>query len=622
MSADNPVEIMIWTRFPKFFSWRKNHPWYYLWVVRFLEYGIVFFLVEFIGNWLYPYFGCVPTLGQNALYFLSSMVQVQAAIIALVVSLTLVAIQMASSSYTPRVIDVMKKNPDMWILLFIYITAISYEFVTLKVVSSVEDPNLVFSVLILGIFTFLILFLYLWNTIALLRPDKIVSMLVDEINVVNIKNEMEEEILMQPVFDVVHASISRFDVTTTRAGLEELSERLLKHFSSLSFDDSNNQKNVEASTRCFCNHIERSSLIALKNDDEGILHELINVLNKFGTSVLTNEQLVKTSRVVIKALKEVGIQAANRGLNRTTTDVVKSLKEVAIHSVKSNRDDEVPDEVRILKCFTKISQFNRWGSTENVDTVTEVVRALKEVGIHAVDKGSLSATNEVIEALEQIGILTTDREFSGTTTEIIKILVEIGIHAVDKGHIDVIDKVTLTLTQICRPVLYEVVVLLPDNTGMSIPNLSSRQREVDWVIPKGASALEEVGNYAIEKGLVDAIPGVAYALEEIGIFAANRGLNSTIIQVAWSLSMIGTVAHDKKLFRAVDPVVEALCTLGCNKVAQDVAAKDLALIIFQDKKRISKLIDDFKTDLDALAIPQFDLFLEKIKDELNKRYNT
>jgi hypothetical protein len=72
----------------------------------------------------------------------------------------------------------MKRNPDMWYLLIIYVGAMSYGFIVLKLVAD-PDQFLVSSVLILGVYTFCILFLYMKNTIKLLRPDYVVEMLVN-----------------------------------------------------------------------------------------------------------------------------------------------------------------------------------------------------------------------------------------------------------------------------------------------------------------------------------------------------------------------------------------------------------------------------------------------------------
>lgn len=61
----------------------------------------------------------------SARYLLSALVQSEAAIIAIVVTLSLVAIQLAATSYSPTIIGIYQKYPYFWLLIIIYI-GISY----------------------------------------------------------------------------------------------------------------------------------------------------------------------------------------------------------------------------------------------------------------------------------------------------------------------------------------------------------------------------------------------------------------------------------------------------------------------------------------------------------------
>jgi uncharacterized membrane protein len=70
----------------------------------------------------------------NERYLISALVQSLAATIALVITLSLVAVQLAAQSYSTRVVDVYKRNPDMWILLGIYIVTIFYGLGLIKII--------------------------------------------------------------------------------------------------------------------------------------------------------------------------------------------------------------------------------------------------------------------------------------------------------------------------------------------------------------------------------------------------------------------------------------------------------------------------------------------------------
>ena len=154
-------------------------------------YGGLFLLVIFVGAILFANFNLFHTDANSARYMLSALVQSQAAIVAIVITLTLIAVQLTASAYSPRVIDIFKKNPDMWLLLGCYCVSIFYGFIVLKLVEGVGGEavsqsaiwsfgrfciSFEFCVSLaywLGAFTFVALFPYMLNIISLLKSEHI-----------------------------------------------------------------------------------------------------------------------------------------------------------------------------------------------------------------------------------------------------------------------------------------------------------------------------------------------------------------------------------------------------------------------------------------------------------------
>jgi uncharacterized membrane protein len=71
---------------------------------------------------------------KDAYYMLSALVQSEAAIVGIVITLSLIAIQFTASSYSPRVIKIFKRALDLWILTSLYISAIISDLATPKIV--------------------------------------------------------------------------------------------------------------------------------------------------------------------------------------------------------------------------------------------------------------------------------------------------------------------------------------------------------------------------------------------------------------------------------------------------------------------------------------------------------
>jgi len=101
-------------------------------------YGIAFYFIPFVIGYLAFRFilsdNVLHTDVDSARYMLSALVQSEAAIVALVVTLSLVAVQLAASSYSARVIEVFRRTPDLWILMGIYGIAIFYGLGVLKMI--------------------------------------------------------------------------------------------------------------------------------------------------------------------------------------------------------------------------------------------------------------------------------------------------------------------------------------------------------------------------------------------------------------------------------------------------------------------------------------------------------
>ncbi|MFA5253146.1 MAG: DUF2254 family protein [Methanoregula sp.] len=472
---------------PSISRFKKDKPWSYLWVYRFFQYFGLFVIVVIIGKFIISGYNVVPTDIDSAKYFLSSMVQAQAAIVSLVITLTLIAIQMTAGSYAPRVVDAMKKNPDMWFLLVIYISSISFGFVALKLI---DLWDLASFVLILGIYTFLILFLYIYYTINLLRPEGVVKMLVDEINAGNIERKEETDDVIQPVFDVVYASINRFDITTTRVGLNQLEERVIELLRTS--EDIHRYTIVNN----FCEYIERSAAVAFRNDDEGTIIEIMMVLEKLGDQVADlgpvddDLGLVDAAQRVAMTLRKIGVRAADREFERTTILMPQALRYVGIHAALSGLE---------------------------MGTI-EAVRAIKDISIHAIDRGIELTILVVPGLLDEVSTYAVNNGLERAAVHVSGVLEEIGIHAADKRLEDMTIQVTLALNTIGAHAA---------DKGMENATLNV------------VGALYWVGMRASENGLDNATVKVIDAIKEVDVHAVNNKLEKVTSNVEEILKSFG-----------------------------------------------------------------------------------
>jgi uncharacterized membrane protein len=72
-----------------------------LWAARIFVYGVLLLLIISVGAILFTHFNLFHTDVNSARYMLSALVQSQAAIVAIVITLTLIAVQLTASAYSP-----------------------------------------------------------------------------------------------------------------------------------------------------------------------------------------------------------------------------------------------------------------------------------------------------------------------------------------------------------------------------------------------------------------------------------------------------------------------------------------------------------------------------------------
>lgn len=192
---------------------------------------------------LLGFYGLYQGSADSARYFFSTLAQSQASIVAIVITLTLVAVQLSSQTYTPRVMDLFLKSKMFWSLLSFYGISIIYDVAVLAMIppipsdKSLSEPILVFGSavtfntfiligLILTIGTFSILFPFILNVIIQLKPEKILEGIIKATNINEIKAAAEGKIIddpLLPIKEIGKKALSSGDDATVLKVITELS---------------------------------------------------------------------------------------------------------------------------------------------------------------------------------------------------------------------------------------------------------------------------------------------------------------------------------------------------------------------------------------------------------------
>jgi hypothetical protein len=398
----------------------KAHDWEYrhLWTARFIEYFFFFCLVLFATLYGFAHLNLIHTEPVSALYMLSALVQSQAAIVAIVVSLTLIAVQLTASAYTPRVIRIFLKTPDMWYLLGFYGFSIFLGLLFLKMIRVGEDlsqivifySSLEYSIIFiyaLGISSFALLFLYFGNTINLLNPANIIHRLQIGITKDNLLNTEDDPI--QPVMDIVHGSIMKYDIATTRIGLKAVTNRMIEII------EPDNQK--EISDR-FCEHLQRVSKLTISREDPESTEKVIENFEKFGKSA-TEKELTGAASTAVEFIEGVGVTAMKMdfAVSGQALDSLEAIGNVAANKELENLAWHVARYLR---------NFGLSAAEEGYEGVTKITAwHLKDIGIVFVEKGLQKAAGQAAESLVDLGVKCCRKKLGIAASQMAKSLAEL-----------------------------------------------------------------------------------------------------------------------------------------------------------------------------------------------------
>ena len=513
------------------------------------QYRILFIIlasVIIIWNIVNIYFNSFKIDDVSARYLLSALVQSLAAIIAIVVTLTLVAVQLTASVYSPRVIDIFKENKVMWLLLAWYGLSIFFGLFVLEMIGggysisnswciTVPLEICVFLAYLMGIIAFAGLFWHIGNVIDLLKPENIIKRLAVEITEDKILNPKKDPI--QPIMDIIHVSIMKYDIATVECGLDAVMKNAeyILYISKYSDD--------EYTSICFCGRLGTAGRCALRAGEDESAMEVIGCLKDIATLAIEMHS-DKSAKAAVQYVEIIGTVAAEKKLRFVTCDAMKSLKDVGILAAKNQLGDlalqaiDSLGNVGMYAAENKIEIAAQYAAkylgcvgecaaeNELENAAKQAVDSLGVIGNYAIENKLKNATEQVAESFGDVGKAVAEKGLGDAASKVVKSLWDIGEIVAEKGFDDATSKVVESLKDV----------------GTSA---AEKGREFENVATQVAVSLGTVGKITVKKELENAISQVVESLGSVGVSAAKNRLNDTMWYVASSLGDVGISAAEK-----------------------------------------------------------------------------
>lgn len=328
----------------------------------YLSYPLSLLLSLFFINYMLSNYYPTPIDSNNARYLLSTLAQGQAAIIGIVVSLTLVAMQISAQTYSPRVIDIFKEYIGFWVLIAIYGLSIFFDVFALYVVPD-NDSTVNLAILIAFVaFTALIPFIY--YTMDLMKPKNIIEKLGNKIKKddflkVVIEKYVEnntqyskmslvnDEDQIVPLVDLIKKAIKSDDITATRDGINKLETILCELY--------DYEGNKDGITKHFCEHLERISSLSFAENNEDIIIELSETLERVADKALQKKDISQNAiSYIALLLTEISEESSNRLWKKASISSLNSIGTIYIKAIEYEVLFKIKVDYVIKESFERI----------------------------------------------------------------------------------------------------------------------------------------------------------------------------------------------------------------------------------------------------------------------------
>jgi len=312
--------------------------WFFAVFLIFITFWDILYITQFTGFDLFNKICSFIPLNQDlfvsrsvtsAQYLLSAIAQAQAAIIALVVTLTLVAIQLISQTSISKISDFFGsfKNYPFWLLLILYVVLISYAIIVLGSVDEMNKSlaNRISYSIFLSVFALIALVPYIQNVLHNLKPENVLYILIKNVNKYNF--EMDEN-LVSAVAIIKHG-IKVYDIGLYHFGIDKLYEFFKANYETT--------EDIEKNIHIFCDVLEDIYIFSFLVKNEDAILKIENILNEMFTIFSKKNELKKELiiELIIKLFKNIGIFSVKHDMKESTYKMINSCMDIGLTNSKN-----------------------------------------------------------------------------------------------------------------------------------------------------------------------------------------------------------------------------------------------------------------------------------------------
>lgn len=289
----------------------------------------------------------------TARYLLNTIISSLVMTLSISISVIFFTVQLTSTKWTHKVLDLWINFNWNYILLVFFFTAIVHSTIILALISEglytskwvVKGIN--FDILMFGI-CLILLVVYIFRVLKLLKPSNILKNLYRELNYY-IKNNLIDDAIKQLdiIYDITKKATSDFDIATSIEGLKLVSETFL--------DDKLYNNKFNTFFEQAISHLQTNFSIAVKSKDRDSIKLIIETFELLGYKFIESKYY-EGLRIIIDAIEHILIDDL---IGRPNIEYIKyalnSLNNLNNMLLSNNHEHAYKKIIKISEMFSMLT---------------------------------------------------------------------------------------------------------------------------------------------------------------------------------------------------------------------------------------------------------------------------
>ncbi len=385
----------------------------------------------------FPFNIAVEDIANARVIYVYSGVEALAAVLAIVIALTLMAIEFAAQEYTHRIMDTYIKSTMFWSMIAMYLITMIYNIYMVAILDMPVNTKFLDASILSQTLCFLMLVPYFIITTIHLRPESIISRIlrtIDKEYISSIRRFFHQGRMdipssadrMLPAIEIIERSIEKGDRATTRAALDEIHSCYNKYVT---------LENEEWAGQYFLNHLATTGRKAITEADDDSMVKVLRILGEIGGR--------NSSELAIEYIHILGFSALKKDYDVAVQQMIDSFQMSLSSPIKEEASNKIFESYKELS-----DELFSWVNKRMIRYMVGCVSALTEM---AMNRRDYSMIDRCTELLEKMGRSAVAHNIRDVTHQCIQAFHLIGTSSAKMG-LDITDHIIEPLLRIEREI--------------------------------------------------------------------------------------------------------------------------------------------------------------------------